>query len=146
MANYLGEHYPRGDGYAFLAVLDAQGKLLLTVPPRPELAGAALAGVAPELAPARLGGPAVTSLLRLPGTADPFVWLAVPLSREPGSGAAMLVGALDLTDAAATYYTGLAHLSTSADVQLVDANGVLINPPRRGAASYPASIRRCSAH
>jgi HD-GYP domain-containing protein (c-di-GMP phosphodiesterase class II)/HAMP domain-containing protein len=128
MANYLAEHYPYGDGYAFLAILDAQGRTVLTVPAHPELTTAPLPGLAPELAPARLvGRPGVTNLLHLPGTAAPFVWLAVPLSREPGPAEPMLVGALDLTDPAATYYVGLAHLSTSADVQIVDANGVLIN-------------------
>jgi hypothetical protein len=110
MANYLREHNPQGDGYAFLAVLDAQGNLALTVPAHPELTSATLAGVAPELVPARLAGrPAVTNLLHLPGTADPFVWLAVPLAGELGDSPAMLVGALDLTDAAATHYTGLAQ-------------------------------------
>jgi putative nucleotidyltransferase with HDIG domain len=128
MANYLREHYPQGDGYAFLAVVDAEGNVALTVPAHPELGGANLAGIAPELAPALLvGRPAVTNLLRVPGTAAPFVWLATPLSRQPGRSSATLVGALELTDAAATYYIGLAHLSTGAEVQLVDANGVVIN-------------------
>ncbi len=128
MANYLRDRYPMGDGYAFLAILDVQGKLALSVPSHPELAGATLAGVAPELAAARLvGRPAVTNLLHLPGTAAPFVWLTVPLSRQPGPSSAILVGALDLTEAAAMHYIGLSHLSTNADVELVDANGVLIN-------------------
>ena len=128
MATYLRDHYPLGDGYAFLAVLDAQGKVTRTVPPRPDLTGATLAALAPELAPARLGGGlAVTNLLHLPGTAAPFIWLAVPLSRGPGPDAATLVGALDLTEAAATNYTGFSPLSGNADVELVDANGILIN-------------------
>jgi putative nucleotidyltransferase with HDIG domain len=142
MANYLREHNPQGDGYAFLAVLDAQGNLALTVPAHPELTSATLAGVAPELVPARLAGrPAVTNLLHLPGTADPFVWLAVPLAGELGDSPAMLVGALDLTDAAATHYTGLAHLSTGADVQLVDANGVVINHTQADRRYLPSENR-----
>jgi HD-GYP domain-containing protein (c-di-GMP phosphodiesterase class II)/HAMP domain-containing protein len=133
MATYLAEHFSQGDGYAFLAVLDAQGKLKVTVPSHPELATATLAGLAPELAPARfVGRPSVTNLLHLPGNANPFVWLAVPLSRDLGPATPMLVGALDLTDAAATYYVGLAHLSISADVQLVDANGMLLNHTQMG--------------
>jgi GAF domain-containing protein len=133
MASYLEGHYPQGDGYAFLAVLDGQGKVTLTVPAHPELTTASLAGLAPELSAAWLAGrPAISNLIHLPGTASPYVWLSVPLSQPSAPAPAMLVGALDLTDAAATYYVGLAHLSTSADVQLVDANGVLINHTQIG--------------
>lgn len=126
MENYLRDHVPHGEGYAFLAVVDESGHVVVAVPPQPDLQGQTIA--AQDLAPALDRGlPVVTNLLRLPGSDRPYVCLAVPFGSNRTSAARLLLGAIDLSEPAATHYVGLAHIGGTGDVQLVDANGMVIN-------------------
>lgn len=121
-----------GFGFAVAGLFDAQGRLLMTWPPSPELIGEPFADRSPHIATALDGGVGVSGVVASATTSSPVVAVAIPF--ETPSGRRVFSGAVRPdTGSLRTYFDTVIPLGGR--TYLVDQKGNIVVTGKSGDAS-----------